>query len=243
MFSLSVVDKENVWQLKEYAQRYVNYTIPEDECQTKPGLYQKQKQTRRCCSETKERKGAKKTSAEAGTRQTRSKRSLGQKGEVLRGHEGTVNYMLSDVIQKRQSENVPRTLDNSREFDPSILPTDPTTTSTEQQEELAADLDSDPYASYFTATEDPTIPPKVLITTSHKASRLTYDFCDEIVGVFPGAEFIRRKKGKGFEIGWIAAWAGTRGYKHLIVVNEDMRRPSAVFFFPRWSRGSHYRKH
>lgn len=130
--------------------------------------------------------------------------------------------------KKRQSENVPRTLDNSREFDPSILPTDPTTTSTEQQEELAADLDSDPYASYFTATEDPTIPPKVLITTSHKASRLTYDFCDEIVGVFPGAEFIRRKKGKGFEIGWIAAWAGTRGYKHLIVVNEDMRRPNGV---------------
>lgn len=56
----------------------------------------------------------------------------------------------------------------------------------------------------------------------------TYDFCDELVGVFPGAEFIRRKKGKGFELGRIAGWAADRGYKHLCVVNEDMKKPSTL---------------
>ncbi|TFK74973.1 Brix-domain-containing protein [Pluteus cervinus] len=131
------------------------------------------------------------------------------------------------VKKKRLAENVPRTLDNMREFDPSILTADPST-STAAQEELDADLASDPFASYFTSTDDPSLPPKILITTSPKATRTTFDFCDELVGVFPGAEFIRRKKGKGFEIGRIAAWAANRGYKHLLVVNEDMRKPNAI---------------
>ncbi|KAK0467204.1 anticodon-binding protein [Desarmillaria tabescens] len=92
----------------------------------------------------------------------------------------------------------------------------------------AVDIANDPFADYFTSTDDPSIPPKVLITTSPKASKSTYDFCDEIVGVFPGAEFIRRKKGKGFELGRIAGWAAGRGYKHMCVVNEDMKKPNAI---------------
>ena len=79
--------------------------------------------------------------------------------------------------------------------------------------------------------DDPSLPPKILITTSPKASKRTYDFCDELVGVFPGGEFIRRKKGKGFEMGRIAGWAADRGYKHLCVVNEDRKKPSKQYLF------------
>ena len=93
-------------------------------------------------------------------------------------------------------------------------------------QEANLDMDHDPFASYFTSDADPSIPPKVLITTSPKATRTTYDFCDELVGIFPGAEFVRRKKGKGFEIGVIAGWAAGRGYGAMIVVNEDMKKPS-----------------
>ncbi|PPQ62865.1 hypothetical protein CVT24_006263 [Panaeolus cyanescens] len=131
--------------------------------------------------------------------------------------------------KKRLAENVPRTLDNMREFDPSILTADPSSSNqNEQFEELASDLAQDPFASYFTTVDDPTVPPKILITTSPKASKATYAFCDELVGVFPGAEFIRRKKGKGFEVGRIAGWAADRGYKHLCVINEDMKKPNAI---------------
>lgn len=134
-------------------------------------------------------------------------------------------------LQKRLAENVPKTLDNTREFDPSILVNDNSQAGPSHlvQEEAAADIASDPFSSYFTA-DDPTQPPKILITTSPKSSKATYGFCDELVGVFPGAEFIRRKKGKGFEIGWIAAWAAGRGYKHLCVVNEDHKKPSGLSF-------------
>ncbi len=119
-----------------------------------------------------------------------------------------------------------------REFDPSFLTADPSAEASGSgsggiTDEAAADIANDPFADYFTSTEDPSIPPKILITTSPKASKSTYDFCDELVGVFPGAEFIRRKKGKGFEMGRIAGWAAGRGYKHMCVVNEDMKKPSA----------------
>ncbi|KAI6120740.1 anticodon-binding protein [Pisolithus croceorrhizus] len=134
--------------------------------------------------------------------------------------------------KKRLAENVPKTLDNTREHDPSMLPSSkqPNRSSAVRIEELNADLASDPFAPYFNFADDPHIPPKVLITTSPKASRATYDFCDELVGVFPGAEYIRRKKGKGFEVGRIAGWAAGRGYKHMLVVNEDMKKPNAITF-------------
>ncbi|THH05980.1 hypothetical protein EW145_g4401 [Phellinidium pouzarii] len=144
--------------------------------------------------------------------------------------------------KKRLANSIPRTLENTREFDPSnltaapvpspeasppIQPSDPTQQPTN---ESALDIASDPFASYFASAfnSDSSIPPNVLITTSNKASKLTYAFCDELVGVIPGAEFIRRKKGKGFEIGRIAAWAAGRGYGNMIVINEDMKKPNAI---------------
>ena len=144
--------------------------------------------------------------------------------------------LIETYLQKRLEENVPHTLDNMREFDASILTANPSVSTqniggepsneSQQLSDLEKDLSNDPFASYFDSVDDPTIPPKILITTSPKASKSTYDFCDELVGVFPGAEFIRRKKGKGFEVGRIAGWAADRGYKHLCVVNEDMKKPS-----------------
>ncbi|KAG6821483.1 hypothetical protein H0H93_010207 [Arthromyces matolae] len=155
----------------------------------------------------------------------------------MTGYDGKYKMRLQKIScntspQKRLAENVPRTLDNMREFDPSILTANPNqagpSSSQDDRDEAAADIANDPFASYFNSEDDPSIPPKILITTSPKASKATYDFCDELVGVFPGAEFIRRKKGKGFEIGRIAGWAAGRQYKHLLVVNEDMKKPNAV---------------
>jgi ribosome production factor 1 len=94
-----------------------------------------------------------------------------------------------------------------------------------------SDLDHDPFATYFSTAHDFNLPPKILITTSMKAGKATFDFCDELVGVFPGAEFIPRKKGKGFEMGRIAGWAAERGFQHMCVVNEDMRKPSQLALY------------
>jgi len=56
--------------------------------------------------------------------------------------------------------------------------------------ETFADIDSDPFASYLSDWDSNT-PPGVLITTSPKAIKVTYNFCEELVDAFPGAEFAR----------------------------------------------------
>ncbi|KAG8220939.1 anticodon-binding protein [Butyriboletus roseoflavus] len=164
---------------------------------------------------------------EIATKQKKAKNQQKLKKRLARAKEEASDHAAK---KKRLTENVPRTLDNTREDDPAMLPSSkrPDGASSIQVDELNSDIASDPFSRYFNFEDDPTVPPKVLITTSPKASKSTYDFCDELVGVFPGAEYIRRKKGKGFEIGRIAGWAAGRGYKHLLVVNEDMKRPNAI---------------
>jgi ribosome production factor 1 len=155
--------------------------------------------------------------------------------------------VLLSIAQERLAKNIPRTLDNTREFDPSMLTANPAASTSAQNndpsssnspqtqqpdEEAMYDISTDPFASYFDppTTEDGSIPtPKVLITTSQKVTRVSYEFCEELVVIFPGAEFIRRKKGQGFEIGRIAGWAAKRGFSNLIVVNEDRKTPSMSF--------------
>ncbi|KAL4260542.1 U3 snoRNP protein/Ribosome production factor 1 [Pleurotus pulmonarius] len=159
----------------------------------------------------------------------KSKRTKNQEKLKRRLEQAKQESLDPQAKKKRLSENVPRTLDNTREFDPSILTADPTTTaSSSTHEATSADIAADPFADYFTPAADPSAPPKVLVTTSPKASKRTYAFADELVGIFPGAHFVRRKKGKGFELGRIAGWAADRGYKHLCVINEDMKKPNAI---------------
>jgi ribosome production factor 1 len=153
-------------------------------------------------------------------------------------------------LKKRISENVPRTLDNTREFNASIVPVsvvpaqlgEPAEGVLKEDAELKPsgpgqmdaentnDIANDEFAEHFNAATstdfDPAKAPKVLITTSQKATKASFQFCEELVNVFPGAEFIRRKRGHGFEMGRIAGWAANRGYGAMMVVNEDLKRPS-----------------
>jgi ribosome production factor 1 len=114
-----------------------------------------------------------------------------------------------------------------REFNPTMITANPADS---VDPESSQDIAEDAFASYFHPNEDPMAPQKMLITTSPRSTKATYDFCEELVSVFPGAELIRRKKGKGFEIGRIAAWAANRGYNNMIVVNEDRKAPSKHIF-------------
>lgn len=84
--------------------------------------------------------------------------------------------------------------------------------------------------------EVPTAPPRILITTSPGPSKPTYHFCDDLKSIFPGGEFFKRPKGRGFELGRVARWSAKRGYSAVIVVNEDHKTPSE------WTRGMSLRR-
>lgn len=98
----------------------------------------------------------------------------------------------------------------------------------EEMEEADSDEDED---------EDPHAPPALLITTSlpsnstsphlssanarsHSAERVR-QFVDELLNIFPGAEYRPRAKAKGVGLGKIAGWARTRGYGAMLIVGED----------------------
>lgn len=92
--------------------------------------------------------------------------------------------------------------------------------------------------------DDPHAPPAILITTSlpssstsphltslnarsHPAER-TREFVDELLNIFPGAEYRPRAKAKGVGLGKIAGWARTRGYNAMLVVGEDKKEPFSL---------------
>ncbi|PWN53062.1 Brix-domain-containing protein [Violaceomyces palustris] len=103
----------------------------------------------------------------------------------------------------------------------------------EEEEEDEGDDDEDPHA-----------PPALLITTSmpsnstsphltslnarsHPAER-TRDFVDELLNVFPGAEYRPRAKAKGAGLGKICGWARKRRYDAVLVVGESKKEPFSL---------------
>jgi ribosome production factor 1 len=94
----------------------------------------------------------------------------------------------------------------------------PSTTRQAEEEEAAVEEPSVPPA--------PVGPPRIMITTSPSPCKETYAFCEDLKNIFPGGEFFKRPKGRGFELGRIARWAAKRQYNSLMVVNEDHKTPS-----------------
>lgn len=92
----------------------------------------------------------------------------------------------------------------------------------------ATDEAAEAGAAETATTETPAYqpPPRIMITTSPSPCKDTYNFCEDLRGIFPGGEFFKRPKGKGFEIGRIGRWAAKRGYGAVLVVNENHKTPS-----------------
>ncbi|EPY52447.1 brix domain-containing protein Rpf1 [Schizosaccharomyces cryophilus OY26] len=116
----------------------------------------------------------------------------------------------------RLAENVPQTIESKRVYDQTVLQDEP-------DEEVQAEIQDDEFASYF--NEERRFP-KLLVTTSKRASRKCYEFASELLDCFPNAEF--RKRTGNIEIHEIAEAASKRGYTDLIVLNEDRKQTNAL---------------
>ncbi|KAI9304426.1 anticodon-binding protein [Cunninghamella echinulata] len=117
-----------------------------------------------------------------------------------------------ELKEKRLKENVPKTLDNTREKDDTMA---------ENDEEVAQDEALDELASYFTGKT-----PKILITTSKKCTKISYEFCAELVTMFPNSQFAKR--GANHELRQIIQIAKEREFTDMIIVNEDRKVPNAI---------------
>lgn len=114
--------------------------------------------------------------------------------------------------------------DETSKAGPSRLPANATKASAENGP--TADETTETPSIPFQPTLPPGPPPRIMITTSPSPCKDTYAFCEDLKGIFPGGEFFKRPKGKGFEIGRVARWAAKRGFNAVCVVNEDHKLAS-----------------
>jgi len=110
-------------------------------------------------------------------------------------------------------KKVPRTLDNTREADETVV--------TPDDEEVKADEGMDEFASYFTNKRIP----KICITTSYRASKLSYNFIRELLYVFPNSYYYARKK---FPLKKMVEEASTKGWTDLMIIHENRHDLHAI---------------
>jgi ribosome production factor 1 len=117
--------------------------------------------------------------------------------------------------------------EDDEEADEDMPEAGPSTLSTQPAEATAeAEVEAEKIEQPLLPT--PTGPPRILITTSPSATKDTYAFCEDLKNIFPGGEFFKRPKGRGFELGRISRWAAKRQYHALVIVNEDHKSPSKL---------------
>ncbi|OMJ14706.1 Ribosome production factor 1 [Smittium culicis] len=116
-----------------------------------------------------------------------------------------------EAKKTRLEENVPNTQENTREHDETIVE--------EDDEEVLEDEAQDEYSEYYTGKV-----PKIVITTTKRATKTTYEFANELTGIIPESQFIKRHD--KFSIDQIMEFCSNRDYTDLIVISEDHREPT-----------------
>jgi len=105
-------------------------------------------------------------------------------------------------------KKVPRTLENTREVDKTVvLPDDG---------EVAADEDGDEFARYF----DGQVKPKILVTTRPCPSAEIFKFIGDLLQLIPHAYFYPRRS---FDIKDICKYGKNKEFTHLIILSEKSK--------------------
>jgi len=115
--------------------------------------------------------------------------------------------------KKQEEENpeapkkVPKTLDNTREQDETVMCSD--------DDEIQMDEDEDEFRSYFDGEQ-----PKTLITTSDRPSRRCINFVRVLLEFLPGSYYYARRN---YNIKQICEWSADRGFTNLIVLGQGLQ--------------------
>jgi ribosome production factor 1 len=106
------------------------------------------------------------------------------------------------------AEKTPRTLENTREVEPTMVMDDP---------EVTADEMEDEFARYFRSES----PPKVLVTTRPRPSQKLFHFIADLQGLIPNLHFYPRQQ---FSIKEICQFASNREFTHVIILSEKSKQ-------------------
>lgn len=109
---------------------------------------------------------------------------------------------------------VPKTIENSREADETIVPDD--------DSEVDDDEAFDEFDSYFTGGKTP----KIIVTTQRKPSRKLFDFLKELVHVIPNMFYYPRKN---LPFKAMCEFAGNQGFTDIMLFTEKQKVIQGVY--------------
>lgn len=119
-----------------------------------------------------------------------------------------IEKLGEDVVKK-----APKTLDNTREKDETIVSVD--------DNEICKDEMQDEFKDYYLNKKTP----KICITTSRKATPRMFQFIEDLLRCFPNSFFYERR---GFEVKDIIEQAIEKDFTDLIIINEDRKEPNGL---------------
>ena len=124
---------------------------------------------------------------------------------------GLVTTALPVQAPPRQ---VPKTLDNTREVDETVVKAD--------DEEVMGDEAIDEMASYFEGGKTP----KIMFTTAGRTTKATYRLIAALTTIFPNS--VQRKKNKDETIKVICKEAEAADFTDVIAINENVKAINAL---------------
>ncbi|KAI8866166.1 Brix-domain-containing protein [Ramicandelaber brevisporus] len=154
----------------------------------------------------------------------RMKKAQGKVKRERRAELRKVERDNPELKEQRLKENVPATLENTREYDATVVGVDEDGDGQGGGEdaEVVADEAEDELASYFVDG----VAPKVVVTTSPKAHAESVKFAMELSDMIPTADYVRR--GNQNDLKKIVQYCINREYTDLMVIKEDHGEPTAL---------------
>ncbi|XP_022196044.1 probable ribosome production factor 1 [Nilaparvata lugens] len=116
-----------------------------------------------------------------------------------------------------EAPGIPRTLENTREKDETVLDT----AETERVEEVEQDVATDEFQNYFEKSYEP----KVLITFSDNPLKKTRVFGIELSRIIPNSLVRYRNRAS---VKKMIESAKRRNFSDIVIVNENMRQPNGL---------------
>jgi ribosome production factor 1 len=110
--------------------------------------------------------------------------------------------------EEAPAKQTPRTLENTREVEPTLVGDDL---------EVMADEADDEFAPYFSDE----IRPKILVTTRPRPSQQVFYFIADLQKFFPALHFYPRKH---YSVKEICTFAANRDFTHLMVLSEKSKK-------------------
>lgn len=129
----------------------------------------------------------------------------------------TQKAKLKQKIRKERDPNAPKgerqTTDNKRVLTDDLL--------LEQNDDVDEEETFDEFASFFDLSKTP----KVLLTTSEKPSKTSFEFLMEFKNFLPNSFYYPRKR---VPLPSVARQAKERGFTHVVVIHERFKVPYTV---------------